>query len=98
MKSQPCADKHTQGCVRHLKLQNRTVEEFQETPAKCQNTTKKNIRRKQHSCRLSKKKWTPTLRSGHANKPDHEGALVTLAIDVEVSLKPDGSESAPVAT
>ena len=55
MKSQPCADKLTQGCVRHLKLQNRTVEEFQETPAKCQNTTKKIIRRKQHSCRLSEK-------------------------------------------
>ena len=55
MKSQPRADKLAQDCVRSLKLQNRTVVEFQETPAKCQNTTKKIIRRKQHSCRLSEK-------------------------------------------
>ena len=43
MKSQPCADKLTQGCVRHLKLQNRTVAEFQETPAKCQKLRRKSF-------------------------------------------------------
>ena len=93
MKSQPCADKLAHGCAHRLEPQNRTVEEFQETPADSNSYETVGI-----NPVAAEKEGTPTLRTGWLGKPDPEGALVTRANNVEVSLRPNGSESAPVAT
>ena len=93
MKSQPCADKPAHGCAHYLEPQNRTVEEFQEMPADCNSHEAVGI-----DPVATEKESTPTLRAGWFGKPDPEGALVTRANNVEVSLRPNDSESAPVAT
>ena len=93
MKSQPCADKPAHGCARQLEPQNRTVEEFQETPADCNCYEAVG-----NNPVAAEGESTPTLRAGWFEKPDQEGALVTRANNVEVSLRSNDSESAPVAT